>query len=549
MKSFISQRYLHCGLICIFPFLLIGQQSLNMSQLSNWDGVIQEYNDIWGYVDDADREYAIIGSYSNTHFIDISTPTAPREVQRFPGNTSSSWRDFKTYRHYAYGVSEGDGSLQIFDLSSLPNSVTKVYDSQAFFSNCHNIFIDEKHDRLYAVGASRGNLIVLDLSQNPANPTLLKNTPLQGGYVHDLYVRDHIAYCSHEYRGLSIYDFSDVNNIVTKGSITSYIDKGYNHSSWLSANGEVMAMADETHGLSVKLVDVSDLTDIEVISNFKSTLETNATPTSIAHNPFIVGDKYVVVSYYHDGVQIYDISNPAAPKKVAYYDTDTSNSDYVDYIGSWGAYPYLPSGNIIASDINNGLFVLKPAFDLHDTSCPTILEIDEAIISDGIYSATESLTAKGVVVNNTAVSFKAGSRVTLEPGFDSKYGSQLDAFIEACTEANLEETRSTVLFDEPTDLSLLASEELVAGSTTLKVTPNPFRTTTTIQIELPATKEISLHLLDGQGRLLRQLLTPQHKNAGKYRVEHDLEFLEKGIYFIRMQTDKEVLTQKVICLK
>jgi len=28
-----------------------------------------------------------------------------------------------------------------------------------------------------------------------------------------------------------------------------------------------------------------------------------------------------------------------------------------------------------------------------------------------------------------------------------------------------------------------------------------------------------------------------------------LEFLEKGIYFIRMQTDKEVLTQKVICLK
>ena len=125
----------------------------------------------------------------------------------------------------------------------------------------------------------------------------------------------------------------------------------------------------------------------------------------------------------------------------------------------------------------------------------------------------------------------------------------MDAFIEACTEANLEETRSTVLFDEPTDLSLLASEELVAGSTTLKVTPNPFRTTTTIQIELPATKEISLHLLDGQGRLLRQLLTPQHKNAGKYRVEHDLEFLEKGIYFIRMQTDKEVLTQKVICLK
>jgi len=176
MKSFVAQWYLLCVLIYLFPFVLNGQQSLNMSLQANWDGVLQEYNDIWGYVDDAGREYAIIGSYSNTHFIDIS-----------------------------------NGSLQIFDLSALPNSVSKVYDSQAFFSNCHNIFIDETHGRLYAVGSNRGNLIVLDLTQNPANPTLLKNTPLQGGYVHDLYVRDHIAYCSHEFRGLYVYDFSDLN--------------------------------------------------------------------------------------------------------------------------------------------------------------------------------------------------------------------------------------------------------------------------------------------------------------------------------------------------
>ena len=30
-------------------------------------------------------------------------------------------------------------------------------------------------------------------------------------------------------------------------------------------------------------------------------------------------------------------------------------------------YPYLPSGNIIASDISSGLFVLKPSFDLPTT--------------------------------------------------------------------------------------------------------------------------------------------------------------------------------------
>jgi hypothetical protein len=31
------------------------------------------------------------------------------------------------------------------------------------------------------------------------------------------------------------------------------------------------------------------------------------------------------------------------------------------YQGAWGAYPYLPSGNILVSDMQNGLFVLDPS--------------------------------------------------------------------------------------------------------------------------------------------------------------------------------------------
>ena len=86
-------------------------------------------------------------------------------------------------------------------------------------------------------------------------------------------------------------------------------------------------------------------------------------------------------------------------------------------------------------------------------------------------------------------------------------------------------------------------------STTLKVTPNPFTTTTTIQIEVSTTKELSLYLLDGQGRLLRPLLMPDAKASDTYQIQQDFSFLEKGIYFLQMQTDKEVITKKIICLK
>ena len=78
----------------------------------------------------------------------------------------------------------------------------------------------------------------------------------------------------------------------------------------------------------------------------------------MAHNPFIIGD-LVYVSYYEDGVQVFDISDPMAPQQVAYFDTWLDNTEYNTTQGCWGVYPFLPSGRIIASDSSNGLFLLE----------------------------------------------------------------------------------------------------------------------------------------------------------------------------------------------
>jgi len=87
-------------------------------------------------------------------------------------------------------------------------------------------------------------------------------------------------------------------------------------------------------------------------------LGAEAPGSSIVHNPFILGD-LVYCAYYHDGVQVFDISDPENITNVAYYDTYPENVDYTGYKGCWGVYPFLPSGIIIASDQTHGLYVME----------------------------------------------------------------------------------------------------------------------------------------------------------------------------------------------
>ena len=44
--------------------------------------------------------------------------------------------------------------------------------------------------------------------------------------------------------------------------------------------------------------------------------------------------------------------------EVGFFDTYPENNN-TRFDGAWNVYPYLPSGNIIISDINRGLFVIR----------------------------------------------------------------------------------------------------------------------------------------------------------------------------------------------
>ncbi|MFK8162037.1 MAG: choice-of-anchor B family protein [Lewinella sp.] len=367
------------------------QNSLNMTNLGGWHDPTLEldrfrYNDIWGYAANG-REYALMGSREFVHILDVTDPNNITEIARLNDapNSSSTWRDIKVYGDYAYCVTDvqANDGLQIIDLSNLPTSASIIYRSDDEFTKCHNIFIDTTASpvRLYAFGtnspAANEGYFAYSLA-DPTAPELIATVDLidNGQYMHDGYVINDTLYGNCERRGLYVYDVSDVTAPVELGVLDNYMESGYNHSSWRSANGKYLAMCDETNDTGVKIVNVEDPMDMEVASLFRSTLLA-PNLASIAHNPFYLGDSLVVLSYYGDGVQVWDVRDPTTPQRLAYYDTSPGSTSYND--GAWGAYPFLPSGNILVSDLFTGLYVVR----VNDFNALPVAYTSWEVTSDG----------------------------------------------------------------------------------------------------------------------------------------------------------------------
>jgi len=359
-------KYILIFLFVVSYLFASAQDRLNMTLLGSYhdasfpkknDG--QYYNDVWGYAN-ASGEFAVVGNVELTLFFDVTDPCNIKKIFEYDGGVKETWRDYKTFGDYIYGVCDSCAEgLHIFKANGA--SVTHVKTLTNFFGSAHNIFIEEATSRLYAVGVSGAvDMIVLDLT-DPENPSLIENIDFGGGfYIHDVFVRNNIAYCSHGYTGMFIWDLNDTANPIALTNYTNENPSQYNHSSWMHPTEDIIYVANEVPtGLPMQAVELigtdENITGLGDTYIFQDPLEATGNPTP--HNPFVVDDK-LIISYYHDGIKVYDLTNPSEPELYGYYDT-YENTSYGGYEGNWGVYPFLPSGNILASDMDNGLFVLK----------------------------------------------------------------------------------------------------------------------------------------------------------------------------------------------
>ncbi|MGQ8367019.1 choice-of-anchor B family protein [Glaciecola sp. 1036] len=366
-------------------------------------------NDIWGHVDLNDmREYALIGLQNGVAVVDVTNPQAPVVIGSVAGQ-NTTWRDIKVHQYYssdlgrwmAYAYVSADNvteGLTILDLNSLPETISLVKrvtnDLQA-----HNIYIsNQDYTTNTALSSQQAPLLHVAGSENrggswrsyslenprtPVSQYVLSNGS-RNDYSHDLSsvnITDarKETHCQASQSDscnlildfneneLRLWDHSNPSQATELGRET-YPDAAYVHSGWWSEDKNYVILHDElderNFGLNTKvhIFDITQLNSPELVSTWTG-------PTrAIDHNGFTRGNKYYM-SNYERGMTILDLSDPLAPEQIGFFDT-FSSANNTSFNGAWGVYPYLPSGIILVSDIQGGLYVLQD--DTLTTSAPSV---------------------------------------------------------------------------------------------------------------------------------------------------------------------------------
>jgi len=366
------------------PFVSKGVELKSWITLSDFAGLSGQAqdsgNDCWGYTAPSGREYAIMGLYSGTAFVEVTAPDNAQYVGYVDGN-NSLWRDIKVYQHYAYVVTEGGGGIQVVDMSNidavsnriaLVNTVTT--DGTIPTTATHNVFINETSGYLYRCGGGDNGLRIYSLA-NPTAPLLVGQW--SDRYVHDCQVVNYttgpyagreIAICCTGFNGgqvqtgLDFLDVTDKQNIVNiYPSRVFWSNPGYSHQLWLSPDRSYAYVNDEldegNFGINTRtiVVDTRFLKDAgvsapSVVSSFF------APTTAVGHNLYTLND-LIFEANYRSGLRIFCAQNPSMPTEIAFFDT-YPGSDAANFNGAWSNYPYFPSGTVIVSDLERGLFVL-----------------------------------------------------------------------------------------------------------------------------------------------------------------------------------------------
>jgi choice-of-anchor B domain-containing protein len=345
------------------------------------------YNGIWGYVAPNGKEYALLGSELGVAIIDCTIPTAPVERGWFPG-VNNPWRELRTYGTYVYVTSEGMSGFQVIDMTNPDAPVNVGIVGSAQFGNAHNLCVDMGTGRLYITGCNTGTP-VYDAAANPANPPFLGYAAGSGNsnYFHDIAAENGFGYGAMIYTGIfRIWDLSTFPPTTLSNSLTP---SAFTHNAWPTANGNITVTTDERDGSVIRFYDTTNKLAPVPLSQM------TVNPQSVPHNSYIRGN-IAHTSWYTEGYQAVDISDPLTPVVVASYDTYPGASG--GYSGAWGCFPFLPSGNVFISDRSTGLYVLRP--HLTDLAIAHTA-LTDTTNEDGPYTVNVTLTGSNPVTSVT----------------------------------------------------------------------------------------------------------------------------------------------------
>ncbi|MFZ1256326.1 MAG: choice-of-anchor B family protein [Saprospiraceae bacterium] len=317
---------------------------------------------IWHFVDSSGLEYAVIGLSTALVIYSLEDPSKPIERARVPG-VRTIWREVYTYKNHIYAVTdESSDGVIIVNMRNAPLDITHKFWTSSVTANnqtknittCHTVFVDEKGILCLNGCSPWQGVLFFDINQDPDNPKFLGAETKR--YCHDMYMRNDTMWSSDINNGLlSIWDVKDKVTPIELATITTPF--AFTHNSWISDDAKYVFTTDERANAFVAAYDVSDLNNIRLVDQWRP--KDTEGQGVIPHNTRFL-DGYLITAYYTDGIKIIDAHRPENLIEVGSVDTYFGNQQ--GFHGCWGVSPFLPSKTIVASDIEGGLFVIKPDY-------------------------------------------------------------------------------------------------------------------------------------------------------------------------------------------
>jgi hypothetical protein len=339
-------------------------------------------SDLWVWEGVDGRDYCVTGTWGadgEAHFWDVTDPAnmvriATIKVDARTVNDVKVSEDGRICILSREGASDRKNGMVILDVTdpSKPEILSTFTDQLT--GGVHNVFIYEDH--VYALSAGRRFDIINIL--DPRNPQRVGTFELEseGHSIHDVWVKDGIAYTSNWGDGVVLID---VGNGVAGGSpsnpvqIASYAyPSGWNHAAWPHTNEETgteyVIAGDEAFpfGLSTEdnptyargwlhFIDFTDKKNPQEVARYQ-------VPEAGTHNLW-VEDDILYSAFYNGGLRAIDISGElmgdlyGQGREIGFFlPTDVEgfipNAPMV-----WGPQPH--KGNIFFSDWNSGLWAVK----------------------------------------------------------------------------------------------------------------------------------------------------------------------------------------------
>jgi hypothetical protein len=423
-----------------------GLTNLNIRLISNVRPSANpiSYGDVW-----AENDLACLGVWLNYNtynygvgIYSISNPAAPFLLSVYsPSPTSQNQFELGAVRNrIGYFGSWSGGGLHIVSLTNpaAPLLICRVGATSGNVTNgfdrVHTIFLERNF--LYEAAHVPGivSVKVFDVS-NPSLPVYLRDiVTTNTTKVHQITVRNKgnstLLYTSgwggndnSDPNSPGQTDIWDVTNVGNQpAQWLGRIYSGYNsHSSWPTPDGNTLIVCREIPGGDVRFYDISNPASIPSNAAPLVTL----TPASmglegdIPHNPVVVSN-FLFLSWYQNGIQIFDITDRTKPVRLGFYDTYPA-AQSSSYQGNWGVFPNLGFDKLLLSDIQSGLFVMDASAVLTPTNNyppmivaqPTSLTVTQGINATFAPVVTGSLLRYQWLFNGTPIAGATAGSLTL----------------------------------------------------------------------------------------------------------------------------------------